>query len=159
MDIKTTTHRSRVGRGRPMAIALAAVFALALPVPAFAQDASEAPASTAPSAEATESGVAFPVMLGGQLLTAENYSGPEWLALFAEGDSADPAFVEGTEALLAAAHALTDALVDFIPSPQRPMLRAKIAEDMKKMEETQATLMDGALSTTSPEPSESTPTG
>jgi hypothetical protein len=110
LDIKTTTHRSRVGRGRPMAIALAAVFALALPVPAFAQDASEAPASTAPSAEATESGVAFPVMLGGQLLTAENYSGPEWLALFAEGDSADPAFVEGTEALLAAAGASIDDL-------------------------------------------------
>jgi hypothetical protein len=110
LDIKTTTHRSRVGRGRPMAIALAVVFAVALPVPAFAQDASEAPASTAPSAEATESGVAFPVMLGGQLLTAENYSGPEWLALFAEGDSADPAFVEGTEALLAAAGASIDDL-------------------------------------------------
>ncbi len=58
-----------------------------------------------------------------------------------------------TEALLAAAHALTDALVDFIPSPQRPTLRAKIAEDLKKLEE------DGDLSMTSPVPSDSTPTG
>ena len=39
-------------------------------------------------------------MIGGQLLAAETFSGPEWVARFSSGDSADPAYVEGTEALV-----------------------------------------------------------
>lgn len=97
----TTIRRGLSGRARPFALALVAVMATALP--AAAQEAAE---SAAPEAAAPEStavparGIAFPVMLGGQLLTPQSYSGSEWLDRFREGETADPAFVEGTEALL-----------------------------------------------------------
>jgi hypothetical protein len=79
------SNSTRCGRGRLLAIALAASLALALPVPALAQEADE--------------GIAFPVMLGGQLLAPETYSGSEWLELFS-GDDPDTACIESTEELL-----------------------------------------------------------
>jgi hypothetical protein len=97
----TTTIHGLAGRVRSLAAAAAAVILVALP--ASAQDATEttapetgAPASAAPSTP----GIAFPVMLGGQLLTPQTYTGSEWLDQFREGDAADPAFVGDTEALL-----------------------------------------------------------
>jgi hypothetical protein len=107
LDISITT---RSGRGRSLALALAASFVLVLPVPALAQEAEESPAAESPAAEtpaATEdpiaeeesAGIAFPVMLGGQLLTPQGYTGSEWLELFS-GDDPDPAFTEGTEELV-----------------------------------------------------------
>ena len=100
-------NTSRSGRGRPLAIALAAAFALTLPLPAMAQDAEESPVvdPELPATEApVEEGVAFPVMLGGQLLSPETYSGAEWLELFS-GEDADPVFVEGVQGLVDAAGA------------------------------------------------------
>jgi hypothetical protein len=95
-------------RPRPLVIALAAAFALALPLPAMAQEALESPAPAASaSAEADASGIAFPVMLGGQVLTAETYTGPEWLELF---DGEDGDFASGTEALVAEAGKTIDDL-------------------------------------------------
>jgi len=79
------SHSTRRGRGRSLALALAASFALALPVPALAREADE--------------GIVFPVMLGGQLLEPETYSGSEWLELFS-GEEPDTAFIESTEELL-----------------------------------------------------------
>ena len=100
----STTLRGRLsGRGRPLIIALAATLAMALPV--AAQEASE---SAAPTTD--DPGLAFPVMLGGQLLTPTTYGGAEWLALFAEGEDADPAFVDGTNALVERAGASIDDL-------------------------------------------------
>ena len=118
LDHTITIRRGLPGRARPLVLALAAVMAMALP--ASAQEATESIApvnspeateSTAPEATATESaapestgqsdpGIAFPVMLGGQLLTPQTYSGSQWLDRFREGEMADPAFVDGTEALL-----------------------------------------------------------
>lgn len=92
MKPSTTTRRGVF----PRPVALAIVAALALALPATAQDPSGSPA---PSAAAPE-GIAFPIMLGGELLKPETYSGEEWLARFAEGENADPAFVADTEALL-----------------------------------------------------------
>lgn len=99
MHIPNSTRR---GHRRPLAIALAAAFALALPLPALAQEAEESPAEATESVVAAEveaEGIVFPVMLGGQLLAPETYSGSEWLELFS-GDEPDPAFIEGTQELL-----------------------------------------------------------
>jgi hypothetical protein len=94
-------HTSRSGRGRPLAIALTVAFALALPLPALAQDAEESPAAEqeAPAAETQAEGIVFPVMLGGQLLSPDTYSGAEWLELFT-GEDADTVFVEGVQQLV-----------------------------------------------------------
>ncbi len=102
MKISNTPRRAH---RRPLAVTLAAAFALTLPLSAVAQDASEGPAAASPAAEAA--GIAFPVMIGGQLLTPETYDGPAWLDLFS-GEDADPVFIEGTEALLEAAGADLD---------------------------------------------------
>lgn len=83
------SNATRRGRGRSLAIALAASFALALPLQVLAQDAKDEPA-----------GITFPVMLGGELLTAENFSGSEWLEQYS-GEDADTAFIDGTEELVA----------------------------------------------------------
>ncbi len=91
----TRTHRRLSGHTRPFAVALVALFALALPLPALAQDAVESPA---PAVDQT--GIDFPIMLGGQLLTTETFSGPEWVAQFSDGETEDAAFVEGTEGLV-----------------------------------------------------------
>ena len=132
MKISNTPRR---GRSRPLAIALAAAFALTLPLPATAQDAEESPAAEEPTAaaettapaeigepmelegpatdeelaatEAEAGGIAFPVMVGGQLLTPQTYDGGEWLELFS-GEDADTVFIEGTQALLDAAGADLD---------------------------------------------------
>jgi len=95
-----------------LSLGLAAIFSLLLatgPATVLAQDVDESPQpqpvdSAEPSgAEAgTEGsgGPVFPSTLAGGDLTVETYSGPQWLAEFA--DSADSAaFVEGTNALLA----------------------------------------------------------
>jgi len=98
-------------------LALAATLALALP--ATAQDATEstAPAteSPAPVAEsatpvADTSGIAFPVMLGGQLLTPQTYSGSDWLGQFDDGEAANTAYIAETEALLESVGASADDL-------------------------------------------------
>jgi hypothetical protein len=106
----TILCRGVSGRGRSIAIAAAATLALSLPV--AAQEAAESAEPAAESAEpaAESAGIAFPVMLGGQLLTPQTYDGAAWLARFAEGDSADPAFVAGTEALVESAGATVDDL-------------------------------------------------
>jgi hypothetical protein len=90
-------------RGRSLIVALAATLALALP--AAAQDATE---SAAPATETA--GIAFPVMLGGQLLTPQTYSGEDWLAQFDDGDEANAAYVADTESLLESVGATTDDL-------------------------------------------------
>mgnify|MGYP000629815218 CR=1 FL=1 len=64
--------------------ALLAGACLILGPPALAQDAEESPAAEqeAPAAETQAEGIVFPVMLGGQLLSPDTYSGAEWLELF-----------------------------------------------------------------------------
>ena len=126
MDNPNTT---RSARGRIVPIALAASFAVAVGLPAMAQDADESPApeaaeqsevelepaaaeetpaEEAPTDEESEAqGIAFPVMLGGQLLSPETYDGAEWLELFA-GDDPDTVFIDGTNALLESVGASID---------------------------------------------------
>lgn len=90
-------------------LALAAMLTLALPT--MAQDATQSPATAESPAVATaDSGVAFPVMLGGQVLTPETFSGADWLAQFEGGDQADAAYVSGMQALLEGAGATIDDL-------------------------------------------------
>ena len=99
LNSRTRTRGALVGRTRVAAVALATVFALALPTTGLAQDATQSPAaSAAPAVDA--SGIDFPVMLGGQLLAAETFSGPEWLARAAEGATNDPTYAERTQALV-----------------------------------------------------------
>ena len=133
---------TRGARGRTVAIALAAAFALAASLPAMAQDADESPAPedgaiasqelpeqseveiepteeepaeapVEPPAEVETSeeseGIAFPVMLGGQLLSPTTYTGEEWLAQFS-GDDPDTVFIDGTNALLESVGASLDDL-------------------------------------------------
>ncbi len=107
-----------------------AALLLALPSVAVAQDASESPSvSAAPAAEA--GGIDFPVMLGGQLLTAETFSGPEWVARFSEGDSADPGFVDGIMALVESVGKTIDDLTVktalYEPDPDNPGNPAVVA--------------------------------
>ncbi len=99
MQISNTT---RSVRGRPLVIALVAASALVLPLPATAQDAEQSPTAeetmaASEVAQVEEEGIAFPVMLGGQLLSAQTYSGAEWLDQFSADD---PDFVEATGELL-----------------------------------------------------------
>ena len=91
-------------------LALAATLTLALPT--MAQDATQSPATGAesPAAATQDSGIAFPVMLGGQVLTPETFSGADWLAQFAGDDQADTAYVSGMQALLEGAGATVDDL-------------------------------------------------
>jgi len=91
-------------------LALAATLTLALPT--MAQDATQSPATGAesPAAATQDSGIAFPVMLGGQVLTPETFSGADWLAQFEGGDQADAAYVSGMQALLEGAGATVDDL-------------------------------------------------
>lgn len=107
----TTIRRGLPGRARPFALALVGAMTMALPV--TAQDATESAAPGAAAEETTppSQGIAFPVMLGGQLLTPQTYSGSEWLDRFREGETADAAFVEDTEALLESVGADIDDLV------------------------------------------------
>ncbi len=99
LNSRTRTRGALVGRTRVVAVALASVFALSLPTTGLAQDATQSPAASAvPAVDA--SGIEFPVMLGGQLLAAETFSGPEWLARAAEGATNDPTYAERTEALV-----------------------------------------------------------
>jgi hypothetical protein len=66
---------------------LIGAMAMALAAPASAQD--------EPSAD-----MPFPAVLAGETLEVETFSGPEYVAQFSSGEGADPAFVEGTEALV-----------------------------------------------------------
>ena len=86
-------HSRRLGS---IAAALAVALSLALAAPSLAQD-----SSPSPGTESDSDGIAFPIMLGGQLMAAETYTGPGWIDRYSEGDDADPAYVEGTEALVA----------------------------------------------------------
>jgi hypothetical protein len=113
LDISNLT---RAHRGRPLAVALAASFVLALPLAASAQDAEESPvpetsmeAEVSSPAAVADEGLAFPVMLGGQLLSPQTYTGSEWLEQFS-GDEPDTVFLEGTQALLDGAGASIDDL-------------------------------------------------
>lgn len=99
MDNPNPTRR---GRGRVLAIGLAAAFALSASVPAAAQDAEE---GSAPE----DAGIDFPVMLGGQLLSPTSYSGQEWLDQFS-GEEPDTVFIEGTNDLLDSVGASLDDL-------------------------------------------------
>lgn len=91
-------YMTRSGRGPIVAIALSAALALSAAVPTMAQDADESPAPE------TSEGIAFPVMLGGQLLSPTTYTGEEWLAQFS-GEDPDTVFIDGTNALLESAGA------------------------------------------------------
>ncbi len=86
------------GRGRrsPIAAVLVAALLLTLPGAVLAQDADQ---SSAPEPDA--SGVEFPIMLGGQLLTAETFTGPQWLDQVDDGETDLSGYIEGTEALVA----------------------------------------------------------
>jgi hypothetical protein len=96
---RTRSRGGRAGLVRPVALTLAAMLALSLPSVVSAQEAADSPAPSAvPSGD--PGAIDFPVMLGGQLLTTESFSGSEWVARFSEGESADAAYVEGTQALL-----------------------------------------------------------
>lgn len=94
MNVATWSHPGSTGRRRPLAAALTAALVLSLSLPALAQDASESPA-----VEPAEVSIDFPIMLGGQLLTAETFTGPEWLARSDDGETDNAAYVEATEAL------------------------------------------------------------
>jgi len=74
-DILQISKTTRSVRGRPLVIALVAASALVLPLPATAQDAEQSPAAeetmaASEVAQVDEAGIPFPVMLGGQLLSA-----------------------------------------------------------------------------------------
>ncbi len=109
-------------------ITLALAATLALSLPAMAQEAAE---NAAPAAE--KSGIAFPVMLGGQLLTPQTYSGADWLAQFDDGEAANTAYIEETVSLLESAGATTDdmtvksALYEPAPGEAAVVLALRIA--------------------------------
>jgi hypothetical protein len=99
LNSRTRNHGGRAGRVPSVTVTLVAVLALSLPSVALAQEVTDSPApSVSPGGDS--GAIDFPVMLGGQLLTAETFSGPEWVARFSEGESADAAYVEGTQALV-----------------------------------------------------------
>jgi len=127
LDISITTRSGR-GRPLAIALAAAFALALPLPAMAQDAEESPAPEesmaaettvaveeSPAPVesmvaeepepveepalTEIEDEGIAFPVMLGGQLLSAQTYGGGEWLDLFT-GEDADTVFVDGTQELL-----------------------------------------------------------
>ena len=104
LNSRSRSRGRRPGRVRPVAVTLVAMLALSVPLTALAQEASGSPAPGSPAPSVAPSGdpgaIDFPVMLGGQLLSSETFSGSEWLARFSEGESADPAYVEGTQALV-----------------------------------------------------------
>jgi hypothetical protein len=101
MEVDLLNSRTRSGAGRitPVVATLVAVIAVSLPATSLAQDATDSPAPSV-AAGSDPGAIDFPVMLGGQLLTAETFNGSEWVARFSEGESADPAYVEGTLALV-----------------------------------------------------------
>ncbi len=112
-------HPTTLRHAGSLAAALAATLVLSLS--AVAQEAAE---SAAPEGDSDQSGIVFPVMLGGQLLTPQTYDGEAWLARFAEGDDADPAFVADMQALLEGAGVTTDDLTvktaSYQPVPGEP---------------------------------------
>ena len=121
-------------------LALAATIALAVPVTAqeateSVDPAAESPAVAAESAApaSDDPGIAFPVMLGGELLTPQTYSGAEWLAQFDDGDEANAAYVAETESLLGSVGATTDdltvksALYEPVPGEAAVVLALRIA--------------------------------
>ena len=70
---------TRSGRGQIRLVALAAAFVLAVGLPVAAQDADESPAAEQSEVElAPEDGIAFPVMLVGQLLTENDREIENW---------------------------------------------------------------------------------
>ena len=94
MRLAPKTLGSFGGRSRSVAIVLVAAMALSVSAPALAQESSESPA-----AEAAATGIDFPVMLQGQLLAAETFTGAEWVAQFDDGQAESTAYIEETEAL------------------------------------------------------------
>lgn len=127
MNHSTTTRHGVPIRGRSLLLALGATVALALPVVA-----QETEPSAAPPAE--PSGIAFPVMLGGQLLTPQSYSGSEWLDQFEGDDAANAAYVADTEALLERVGATTEdltvksALYEPVPGEGAVVLALRIED-------------------------------
>jgi hypothetical protein len=120
LNSRTRSNGGRGGRARPVAVTLVAMLALSLPSVALAQEVTDSPApSVAPGGDS--GAIDFPVMLGGQLLTTETFSGSEWVARFSEGESADAAYVEGTQALVESVGKSIDDLsvktASFEPSP------------------------------------------
>lgn len=124
-----------------LSLALAATLALALPVTAqeatqSADPAAESAAPVAPSGPPAldTSGIAFPVMLGGQLLEPQIYAGADWLGQFADGDDADQAYVAATESLLERVGAATEdmtvktALYEPVPGQAAVVLALRIAD-------------------------------
>jgi len=94
LNVVPRSRRGLTSRSRPIAAALVATLVLSLSAPALAQDATESPA-----VEPATAGIDFPIMLGGQLLAAETFTGTEWLAQFDDGEIDTAAYVEATEAL------------------------------------------------------------
>ena len=94
MRLAPRTLGSFGGRSRSVATLLVAAMALSVSAPALAQEATESPA-----AEAAATGIDFPVMLQGQLLAAETFTGAEWVAQFDDGEAESTAYIEETEAL------------------------------------------------------------
>ena len=124
-----------------LSLALATTLALALPVTAqevteSADPAAESAAPVTPVASPAPdaSGIAFPVMLGGQLLEPQVYTGADWLAQFADGDDADQAYVTETESLLQGAGATTEemtvktALYEPVPGQAAVVLALRIED-------------------------------
>jgi hypothetical protein len=61
-------------------------------------------------AQGDDTDVPFPTSLGGEPIDIVTLSGPEYVAQFTDGENADPAFVEGVEALVADAGKTLDDL-------------------------------------------------
>jgi hypothetical protein len=100
LNLATAARGGSLVRSRTLGVTLMATLVLSLSAPVAAQDSTESP-STAPAASVAPSadGIDFPVMIGGQLLTAETFTGPEWLAQFDDGAAESVAYAEKTEAL------------------------------------------------------------
>lgn len=80
-----TTPAIRPGRIRVVSLALVGLLALAVPAYAQGEDNADVP---------------FPSSLAGEPLEVKTFTGPEYVAQFTDGQTADPAFAEGTQALV-----------------------------------------------------------
>lgn len=131
MSTPISIRRPAAGRIRVAGATLLTVLALTLPAQALAQDPTEAPAQEPAAGDG--SGIEFPLMLGGQLLTAETYSGSEWLERAAEGEGADPGYAERAEALVENAGGTIDDLTVktalYEPAPGESAVVAAVRVD------------------------------
>jgi hypothetical protein len=87
-----------------VATSVALIVASAFAAPVVAQEATQStvPAEAASTAPAGSDDFPFPSTVGGAPLEVQTYTGPEWLETSASGSEEDAAYVEQTEALMAA---------------------------------------------------------